>query len=74
MTEFGGAFTLCCLYTLFAHSRERKWAAEYGAMEHLVRIGVGLEELDVSKEKIRVALAAAEGAGTQGMGEICEEH
>jgi cystathionine gamma-synthase len=59
--SLGTNFTLCCAYTLLAHYRELEWAAEYGVVEDLVRISVGLEEREWLEERVRRALRAAEG-------------
>ena len=36
--SLGTNFTLACAYTLSAQYGEREWAAQYGVVEHLVRI------------------------------------
>jgi cystathionine gamma-synthase len=59
--SLGTNFTLCCAYTLLAHYKELKWAAEYGVVEYLVRISVGLEESAWLEERVGRALRAAEG-------------
>ncbi|KAK4153447.1 putative cystathionine gamma-synthase/beta-lyase [Chaetomidium leptoderma] len=59
--SFGTNFTLCCAHTLLAHYKELEWAAEYGVVEHLVRISVGLEEREWLEERVTRALRAAEG-------------
>jgi hypothetical protein len=56
----GTNFTLCCAYTLLAHYAELEWAAEYGVLEDLVRISVGLEEREWLRERVDKALHAAE--------------
>lgn len=58
--SLGTNFTLCCAYTLLAHYRELEWAAEYGVVEDLVRISVGLEETGWLEERVGRALMAAE--------------
>ena len=59
--SLGTNFTLCCAYTLLAHYSELEWAAEYGVVEHLVRISVGLEDEKWLRVKVlRALLAAAE--------------
>ncbi|KJZ77635.1 hypothetical protein HIM_02812 [Hirsutella minnesotensis 3608] len=58
--SLGTNFTLSCAYTLLAHYSELEWAAEYGVVEHLVRISVGIEDRDVLDSVICKALAAAE--------------
>lgn len=58
--SLGTNFTLCCAYTLLAHYRELDWAAEYGVVEDLVRISVGLEERAWLESRVARALRAAE--------------
>ncbi|KAM7197097.1 putative cystathionine gamma-synthase/beta-lyase [Rhypophila sp. PSN 637] len=58
--SLGTNFTLCCAYTLLAHFSELQWAAEYGVVEHLVRISVGLEDEEWLRARIDKALRAAE--------------
>ncbi|KAM0417197.1 hypothetical protein ACHAPT_012774 [Fusarium lateritium] len=57
--SLGTNFTLCCAYALFAHYSELDWAAEFGVVEHLVRISVGVESGDYLDGLVRTALAAA---------------
>lgn len=59
--SLGTDFTLCCAYTLLAHYKELDWAAEYGVVEDLVRLSVGLEEKEWLEDRVRRALTAAEG-------------
>ncbi|KAL2128940.1 hypothetical protein VTI74DRAFT_8423 [Chaetomium olivicolor] len=59
--SLGTNFTLCCAYTLLAHYKELEWAAEYGVVEDLVRISVGLEERGWLEERVGRALSVAEG-------------
>lgn len=58
--SLGTNFTLCCAYTLLAHYRELEWAAEFGVTEHLVRISVGIEDVEVLESVVTAALNAAE--------------
>ncbi|KAK4118666.1 PLP-dependent transferase [Parathielavia appendiculata] len=58
--SLGTNFTLCCAYTLLAHYKELEWAAEYGVVEDLVRISVGLEEREWLEMRVQKALRAAE--------------
>lgn len=62
--SLGTNFTLCCAYTLLAHYSELDWAAEYGVVEHLVRISVGIESEDLLTAVVNKALAAAQNALT----------
>ncbi|KAK7402521.1 hypothetical protein QQX98_011729 [Neonectria punicea] len=57
--SLGTNFTLCCAYTLFAHFSELEWAAQYGVVEHLVRISVGIEDEELLDGLVRRALEAA---------------
>ncbi|RSL57074.1 hypothetical protein CEP54_008464 [Fusarium duplospermum] len=57
--SLGTNFTLCCAYALFAHYSELEWAAEFGVVEHLVRISVGIERQEELDELVGTALAAA---------------
>ncbi|KAJ4388325.1 hypothetical protein N0V85_007677 [Neurospora sp. IMI 360204] len=57
--SLGTNFTLCCAYTLLSHYRELEWAAEFGVVEDLVRISVGLEENEWLGERVGRALKAA---------------
>ncbi|KAK3948368.1 pyridoxal phosphate-dependent transferase [Pseudoneurospora amorphoporcata] len=57
--SLGTNFTLCCAYTLLAHYRELEWAAEFGVVEDLVRISVGLEEREWLGKRVGRALKAA---------------
>ncbi|EPE27840.1 PLP-dependent transferase [Glarea lozoyensis ATCC 20868] len=58
--SFGTNFTLACPYTVLAHYGELDWAAQFGVWEHLVRISVGAEDLEVLFGIFSNALAAAE--------------
>ncbi|KAK5654241.1 hypothetical protein OQA88_7416 [Cercophora sp. LCS_1] len=57
--SLGTNFTLACAYTLLAHYNELPWAAEYGVVEHLVRISVGIESEEWLALRVRKALRAA---------------
>lgn len=60
--SLGTNFTLCCAYTLLAHYSELEWAAKFGVVEHLVRISIGVEDLDYLRDLFRIALTAASNA------------
>ncbi|KAJ5220268.1 pyridoxal phosphate-dependent transferase [Penicillium chermesinum] len=60
--SLGTNFTLCCAYTLIAHYSELEWAAKFGVIEHLVRISIGIEDLQYLKDLFRKALTAASEA------------
>ncbi|EEU47097.1 uncharacterized protein NECHADRAFT_78174 [Fusarium vanettenii 77-13-4] len=57
--SLGTNFTLCCTYALFTHYSELEWAAEFGVVEHLVRISVGIESQGELDALVATALAAA---------------
>lgn len=57
--SLGTNFTLCCPYTLLAHSSELEWAAKFGVVEHLVRISVGIEDLGGLASLVQRALDVA---------------
>ena len=54
--SLGTNFTLACPYTLLAHYTELDWAESCGLSPHLVRIGVGLEDLDELIKRFETAL------------------
>lgn len=57
--SLGTNFTLCCAYTLLAHASELEWAAEYGVVEHLVRLSVGIENMKALEQRVDKALEQA---------------
>lgn len=63
--SLGTNFTLACAYTLLAHAAELEWAAEHGVFEHLVRISVGLEDIEELVEIAHAALRATEVEGVK---------
>jgi cystathionine gamma-synthase len=48
--SLGTNFTLACPYTILAHYNELDWATEYGVVPYLVRVSVGLENIEELKE------------------------
>lgn len=58
--SLGTNFTLCCAYTLLAHPQELEWAAEFGVVEDLVRISIGIEPLELLLQLVGDALNAAD--------------
>lgn len=44
--SLGTSFTLACPYTVLAHYCELDWAQRYGVSPWLVRVSVGVEDLD----------------------------
>lgn len=60
--SLGTNFTLCTPYTILAHFKELEWAAKFGVVEHLVRISVGVEDLDLLKQLVFHALEQAQRA------------
>jgi len=57
--SLGTNFTLACPYTVLAHWTELEWAEKWGVEENLVRVAVGLEDIDVLKDWFGEALKAA---------------
>ena len=58
--SLGTNFTIACPYTMLAHYTELEWAAECGVPSHLIRVSVGLEEMDDLYERFETALAQAD--------------
>jgi len=57
--SLGTNFTLLCPYTLLAHYHELDFAMSYNVEPNLLRISVGLEELDELKEKFSFAFQSS---------------
>jgi len=53
--SLGTDFTLVCPYTLLAHYHELDFAMHYNVAPNLLRIAVGLEDLDSLKDKFQSA-------------------
>jgi cystathionine gamma-synthase len=60
--SLGTNFTLVCPYTILAHYNEMEWAAGYGVEEGIVRVSVGMENIETLIEWFRHALGVAEAA------------
>lgn len=58
--SLGTNFTLTSPYVLLAHFQELDWAAQFGVPDDLIRISVGLEDVDDLKARFLTALKAAE--------------
>jgi cystathionine gamma-synthase len=58
--SLGTNFTLTSPYTILAHYTELEWAAKYGVEKGLVRISVGLEEMEPLVGMFETALAEIE--------------
>ncbi|KAH8090464.1 putative cystathionine gamma-synthase [Filobasidium floriforme] len=58
--SLGTNFTLACPYTLLAHYLELDWANDFGVESGLVRVSVGLEEIEGLKAAFLRALDAAQ--------------
>jgi cystathionine gamma-synthase len=58
--SLGTNFTLASPYTILAHYTELDWAAQFGVERGLVRISVGLEEMDTLVGVFKEALEAIE--------------
>ncbi|KAM5463450.1 Cystathionine gamma-synthase [Microsporum audouinii] len=61
--SLGTNFTLSCPYTILAHYQELDWAKSLNVPSDLVRISVGLEDIDDMKKRITYALEAVERLG-----------
>jgi cystathionine gamma-synthase len=57
--SLGTNFSICCPYTLLAHYTELPWAAECGLEANLLRVSVGLEEIDDLTSRFNQALSLA---------------
>ncbi|RDA86757.1 hypothetical protein CP532_1966 [Ophiocordyceps camponoti-leonardi (nom. inval.)] len=58
--SLGTNFTLCSPYVILAHYKELAWAAEFGIHSDLIRISIGLEEIEDLKIIFTTALYNAE--------------
>lgn len=63
--SLGTNFTLACPFTILAHYLELDWAAQYGVEAGLVRISVGMEDVEVLKKAFEKAVDAAEAVIAQ---------
>ncbi len=63
--SLGTNFTLACPYTVLAHYVEMDWVAQFGVVEELVRVSVGLEPREVLLDGFAKALEAAERVAAQ---------
>ena len=55
--SLGTNFTLVCPYTLLAHYHELDFAMTYGVQPNLIRIAVGMEDLNELKETFETAFS-----------------
>jgi cystathionine gamma-synthase len=60
--SLGTNFTLSCPYTILAHNHELEWAERYGVEEGLVRISVGMEDIEMLLGWFQRSLDVAEAA------------
>jgi cystathionine gamma-synthase len=60
--SLGTNFTLACPFTILAHYGELEWAAQFGVEAGLVRVSVGMENVDTLLQAFNVAVEAAEAA------------
>ena len=73
--SLGTDFTLVCPYTLLAHYHELDFAMSYQVQPNLIRIAVGLEDLEVLEERFETVLEESvlhknlplEGGSTRGV-------
>lgn len=63
--SLGTNFTLTSPYVLLAHYQELEWAASYGVDPSLVRVSVGLEDMELLKSVFARALKATEEVTTE---------
>jgi len=59
--SLGNNFSLACPYTLLAHFTELDWAESHGVSRYLIRVSIGLEPLDVLRDRFERALQIATG-------------
>ncbi|RKP22622.1 pyridoxal phosphate-dependent transferase [Syncephalis pseudoplumigaleata] len=57
-TSFGTVYTLAVPYTILAHYTEQEWALQYDVPLYLIRVTVGLEDVEAIRTMFDVALAA----------------
>ncbi|PYI19334.1 cystathionine gamma-synthase [Aspergillus japonicus CBS 114.51] len=62
--SLGTNFTLTSPYVLLAHYWELEWAAGFGVPADLLRVSVGVENVEDLKARFAVALEAAEAIGS----------
>ena len=54
--SLGTSFTLACPYTLLAHFTELEWAQSFGVSPWLIRVSVGVEDIDWLLDEFNEAL------------------
>jgi len=62
--SLGTSFTLVCPYTLLAHYTELEWAAQFGVEAELIRVSVGLEDVEQLQSVFEYALKQAAASST----------
>ncbi len=55
--SLGTNYTLICPYTILAHYHELEFAEASGVSRYLVRVSIGLEDVDDLKSRFTAALA-----------------
>jgi cystathionine gamma-synthase len=60
--SLGTNFTLACPFVILAHYLELEWAASYGVEGDLVRVSVGMEDVESLLDFFKQALDAAKAA------------
>ena len=60
--SLGTNFTIACPYTLLAHYTELEWAAGFGVDGRLIRVSVGMEDIQVLKDVFLRALLCSQHA------------
>jgi len=72
--SLGTNFTLACPYTMLAHYHELEFARAYGVSPGLIRVAVGLEDVEAIKgtfeRSFRVAREAGNAGGAGAMGRV----
>lgn len=63
--SLGTNFTICCPYTLLAHYTELDFAESCGVDRHLLRVSIGLEDVEALWRVFEHALAASSAAASQ---------
>lgn len=59
--SLGTNYTLCCPYTILAHYGELDWAESCGVSRWLIRVSVGLEDIEDLKQRFAEVLGPNDG-------------
>ncbi|KAF7365306.1 hypothetical protein MVEN_00402500 [Mycena venus] len=63
--SLGTNFTLACPYAILVHYTEQEWAASFGVDQTMVRVSVGMEEMESLVASFQTAVEAAEAAARE---------